>query len=125
MSALIRNTPSTDGRKVGDILADMAEEAQPEYAADFAKDGLPVPQRCRTCAFRPGTFPNGCLPTTMDAFKCVFELIDFLCHDKDAETPEGKQICVGWAMCVSKRLKAGEGITAAPWPFSDEMEAKP
>lgn len=122
---MTRNKPSEEGRKLGEVIARFADQASPAYAASFAEQGLPVPQRCSTCAFRLGAYPNGCAATTMDALKCALEGVDFRCHEKDAQTPEGPQVCVGWAMLVSEKLAGGGDFITAPWPFTDEMKEQP
>jgi hypothetical protein len=50
-------------------------------------------ERCQTCAFRPGTVPNGCAQTQLDISKCVAEGIPFHCHQNIG------QLCAGWATC--------------------------
>lgn len=120
---MTRNEPSEEGAKVGEMIARFADNAATTYAADFASRGMPVPQRCSTCAFRLGTHPNRCLATVSDALKCVMELHDFCCHDKDAQTPEGPQVCVGWAMIVTEKLSDPNAKPIkAPWPFVDDMK---
>lgn len=117
-----RNTPCEHGKRFGAELARLTDAEEPAYAAEFARDGKPVPQRCSTCAFRAGTFPNGCLSTVADAFKCVMELDDFCCHDKDAMTPEGAQVCVGWAILVGKTLREGKRPVEMPYGYSRQPE---
>jgi hypothetical protein len=74
--------------------------------------------RCKSCAFRPGTVPNGCLQTQMDALKAVVEKVPFNCHQRDREG----QICHGWfaarvAMRHAEESKGPINI-ACPWDFS-------
>ena len=122
--SLHRNAPCEDGRRLGAAIARFADAAQPAYSAEFAAEGKPVPQRCSTCAFRLGTYPNGCLPTVADALKCAMEGVDFRCHEKDAMTPEGPQVCVGWAMLVSEGLRGGKEFVEMPWKFNGEYTAE-
>lgn len=49
-------------------------------------------ERCRTCAFRAGTVPNGCAQTQLDISKCVSEGIPFYCHQHQG------QLCRGWVV---------------------------
>jgi len=74
--------------------------------------------RCKSCAFRPGTVPNGCLQTQMDVLKAVVEKVPFNCHQHDREG----QICHGWfaarvAMRHAEESKGPINI-ACPWDFS-------
>lgn len=88
------------GAKLGAHL-DRFYEGQPK-AAD---------NRCNTCAFRKGTFPNQCLATVADALKCALEHVDFHCHERPG-------LCAGYEV-----MKSSKPISA-PWPFamSDEAE---
>ncbi len=108
-----------EARALGEKLAQWCDDAAPAYAADFAKEGLPVPQRCRTCAFRKDTMPNGSL-STMIALKCVMERDEFYCHQKDAELPGGERmICTGWAIMVSEAVKLGREPIKCPWEIPE------
>lgn len=119
----IRNRPDVSGEFFGRHLAKMAEDAAPAYRASFAAQGMPVPQRCSTCAFRLGTVPNRCLATVQDALKCAMERkVDFACHDKDAQTPDGRHVCVGWAMVVTKAVLDERPPIPCAWKFSDGEE---
>ena len=82
-----RITP--DGRKLGADFAKLADKC----AAKLADDGEPD-ERCKSCAFRAGTVPNGCPQTMLDVTKAVFEKVPFLCH---ANFRGGvQQVCHGW-----------------------------
>lgn len=66
-------------------------------------------QRCKTCAFRDGTVPNGCLQTQADVVKAVSEGVPFLCHQ------DTSQHCYGWVAGIL----AMKGRTfKTPWDFS-------
>lgn len=68
------------------------------------------PERCRTCAFRSGTYANGSEQTVMDAMKCIMERVPFNCHEEN-------KLCAGYvSMCAETPNK-----TETPWPFSDEI----
>lgn len=92
----VRNTPCDLGREVGSILADMAERGAAIDRRKFPHAKGP----CRTCAFRRGSFPNGCLTTTADALKCVIETVPFYCHE-DMNGGHPSRLCEGWAHAVS------------------------
>lgn len=60
-------------------------------------------ERCKTCAFRAGTVPNGCEQTQLDISKCVAEDIRFYCHQHRG------QLCHGW---VTTRIGLGGVLDA-------------
>ena len=99
--ALVPNRPSPEGRALGKELARFADQ-------EVAKIGVDL--RCRTCAFRAGTIPNGCLPTVGDALKCAMEKHPFECHERPGLD------CAGW-MAMSS---TGQ-VAQMPYPFSDEQ----
>ena len=111
---------STEGRALGEQLARLTDKA----AATLAAEGEPD-ERCKSCAFRHGTVPNGCLQTQMDAMKAVVEDVPFLCHQHDRKGMP----CHGWfaARVAIDRAERARGIplgvTKCPWEFSppDEM----
>lgn len=111
---LKRNRPEPAGYKLGAELARFATDGEVRLAAQ----GVDVPERCSTCAFRVGTLPNGCVTSVMDAMKCMIEHEPFLCHhDKAQRTP-----CAGFlAIMADAGPESQPGI--APWPFSDEVSA--
>ena len=101
----IRNKPSVRGNELGLHMARLCDDAE--------QSKMVLRPRCGTCAFRAGTFPNGCESTLMDALKCAMEGTVFVCH----ESKEGKA-CSGWlSFKFPKRVEA-------PWPFTGE-EKKP
>jgi len=113
--ALVPNKPEPLGYQLGDALAKFYDEAEP-----IAR--LKVPElspRCSQCVFRRGTFPNGCVTTTMDALKCAMEKdTAFLCAHRE-KAPDGEfHECAGWqALVLADRT--GAKVTM-PWKFSDE-----
>lgn len=108
--AEVRNKPSPEGRKVGALLARLTDKAFEQF-----KDAdPPFQQPCTTCAFRGGSFPNGCAETVMDAIKCVMEGVPFYCH----ETKDCKDLCKGWY--VAQASVIGQPKLETPWPFSHE-----
>lgn len=78
---------SPEGRSMGMQIARMTEP----WIAELARNGEPD-ERCKSCAFRAGTVPNGCLQTQMDVLKAVVERVPFLCHQHD----RGRMPCHGW-----------------------------
>ena len=105
-----RNAPTPEGREAGAHLVRLTEPAVQQLADDGEAD-----ERCATCAFRLGTFPNGCPETVLDALKCVMEGEPFYCHDKKrlGET------CHGW---FAGRYALDGKTQVVPWPFSHETE---
>ena len=97
MSAnLIPNRPTEKGRRMGRELVRLWKAAMRAALVNAPAEALAaVPDRCKTCAFREGTHPNGCEETVMDAVKCVLEKVPFSCHQ---ELKDGKptKLCAGW-----------------------------
>lgn len=101
---------SPEGEVFGASMARIAEK----IIAYAATRGLPD-QRCASCAFRPGTVPNGCLQTQNDAFKAVLEGVPFMCH----ASPNNSDYCYGWAAARCALYKAGlPKSIPVPWDFS-------
>jgi hypothetical protein len=98
------NEPTRDGFEMGYYMARWADKE--ESAGGKLANGS---ERCATCAFRQGTYPNGSPVTQMDAMKCVLEGTPFLCHE------EAKP-CAGWALL----RRANDEKVKVPWGFSDE-----
>lgn len=114
MADLYRNRPTAEGRALGVELARFADAAAAEHPE--------LPERCRTCAFRLGTVPNGCVTTQMDALKCAIEGIVFLCHERPMDGPNcpivDGSLCAGWRLL---RPEPGAPTRKAFWPFSDDL----
>jgi len=109
------NRPTPEGRALGKELARLCDAAETEQRKRFPNHA----ERCKSCAFRLGTIPNGCPETLMDAVKCVIEGRDFLCHmtlGADGE-PDGTP-CRGWMLMLTNAPRG-----TAPWPFSHEPDA--
>lgn len=116
-----RVTP--EGRAVGEQLVRMTEPAIAALVAQGEPD-----ERCKSCAFRPGTVPNGCMQTQLDAIKCVIEGVQFGCHQADREGWP----CYGYyAASVALREateRTGLALPAkCPWEFStpDPVDEEP
>jgi hypothetical protein len=90
----------------------------------LAADGEPD-TRCKSCAFREGTVPNGCIQTQLDALKAVIEDVPFMCHQADRK---GK-ICHGWFAggIAMKEAARRRGVpfqfAECPWEFSQPYES--
>jgi hypothetical protein len=106
MSKLVRNLPCEQGKLLGRELARLADRAETESLKKFP--GTMV--RCKTCAFRAGTAPNGTLLTVMDALKCAMEQVPFLCHE-DLPHP-----CMGW---IEMANVVQRNPISTPWEFSE------
>jgi hypothetical protein len=112
-----RVTP--EGKALGFNLVRITE---PTIAA-LVNEGEPD-ERCKSCAFRLGTVPNGCIQTQGDALKCVVEGVPFMCHQHDRKG----WTCHGWyaARVAIQRADKARGTTLAvtcPWEFSPPDEA--
>lgn len=112
---------SPEGRAMGAQMVRMTEP----WIAELARHGEPD-ERYKSCAFRAGTVPNGCIQTQMDVLKAVVERVPFLCHQHDRKrTP-----CHGWiasqlAIHQAEAIKGPMPIKKTPWEFSppDQPEA--
>jgi hypothetical protein len=117
---LVPNRPTDAGRALGRELARLADHAEAESLTRFPNSGA----RCRTCAFRLGTVPNGCELTLMDALKAVIEQFPFMCHETIAQGAKihcvgnGASLCAGWATMISAPLPDGLRNVVAPWEYS-------
>jgi hypothetical protein len=109
---LVPNRPTAQGRGLGKQLAMMADKAEAEFTKLHGK----TKERCRSCAFRGGTLPNGCEETLMDAIKCVMEGEPFYCHETKGDD---KPLCAGWY--VAQAAVIGRPKMETPWKFSHEL----
>lgn len=113
-----RVTP--EGRALGEQMARLTDHSIAQLAAEGEAD-----ERCKSCAFRAGTVPNGCHQTQLDALKCVLEDVPFLCHQADRKGWP----CHGWyaaRVALGRAEKArGQALNVTcPWEFSPPDEAK-
>lgn len=109
---------SPEGVALGKTAVAMAEKGLLALMAEGETD-----DRCKTCAFRAGTVPNGCAQTQLDVFKCVIENKPFLCH----QTSKNQNVCHGWyaARNLMRRMEKAKGpfpIRAVPYEFSPPDE---
>ncbi len=112
----VRNRQTPIGIETGEHLArftDKAEQMWREAGMSF------IPKRCGSCAYKGGTYPNGCVPTVADAMKCTMERRPFYCHhDVNLKNPAltpPHSLCAGWIL-----LNTAEPPVQAPWKYSDE-----
>lgn len=108
------NRISAAGLELGAQILRLSEPAIARLVAEGEPD-----ERCKSCAFRPGTVPAGCLQTQMDVLKAIIEKVPFMCHQADKRG----HICHGWyAAGVEMRRKEDLlgplPVTKCPWPFS-------
>lgn len=72
-----RNRPTALGKEAGAHLARFCDQAEMKKTT--------LHPRCKTCAFRAGSIPNGCESTVMDALKCSMEDTPFMCHERKGQ----------------------------------------
>lgn len=91
---MVPNRPTPEGYQLGAVLATLADRGERIL---LAEDGE-APQRCASCAYKAGIFPNGCPETVFDALKCSAESIQFTCHhSRPLENEKGySDSCAGW-----------------------------
>lgn len=113
---------SPEGRAAGAVMAKLADA---ECRALAARHDEPD-DRCKTCAFRAGTVPNGCAQTQLDAAKAVVEGAPFMCHAHKNASGNYDRICHGWfavRRIVNRARAAGAPLPeTAPWEFSPPDE---
>lgn len=87
---------SPEGQALGQQMArlfDIAEKRLTDAGETIPRTPLTeLDERCKTCAFRAGTVPNGCAQTQIDVSKCAAEGIPFYCHQHQG------QLCRGWVV---------------------------
>lgn len=111
-----RVTP--EGQRLGASTARLAD-----IGADIAKaeDGE-CDGRCKTCAFRAGTVPNGCPVTQCDATKAMLEgERAFFCHEKKGGV---LPVCKGWVQARLAMNKRGMPDIKIDYPYSHEQETE-
>lgn len=114
---------SAEGKAIGATMARLADSECRSLAAEGETD-----ERCKTCAFRLGTVPNGCIQTQCDAVKAVTEDVPFMCHAHQDRNGHYDRICHGWfavRRIADRAEAAGKVLPKAPWEFSppDEQTA--
>lgn len=109
-----RNRVTPEGRALGEQMVRMTAPTIGCLEAEGEEDN-----RCKSCAFRVGTVPNGCPQTQLDALKAVVEDVPFLCHQADRKG----DVCFGWyaaRVAINRAEKAGRPKfkVECPWEFS-------
>lgn len=102
---------SPEGRQLGEQMAKLYDIAERRLGAMADPD-----ERCKSCAFRPGTVPNGCAQTQLDISKCAAEGIPFYCHQHRG------QLCHGWA---TVRIGLGDVLPSLAGHTSDYRLSPP
>jgi hypothetical protein len=92
------NAPTKEGEILGRLLARRAEES----LAQMLPLGAALDRRCRTCAFRLGTYPNRCWQTVVDAFGCIDINEPFHCHER-TEDDGYPQVCAGYLIVAAAK----------------------
>jgi len=112
---IMRNHRTPEGAEMGKTLAKWADEAEPKARLiDPA-----IPPRCASCAFREGNhLASGSPYTQMDALKCLFEHIEFDCHDVHREG----SLCSGYAML--RLAEPDAKPMQVEWEFSGGFDKK-
>lgn len=110
---LVPNRPTDLGRQMGAEIGRLTETV---IAKTSTSD-----DRCKTCAFRAGTLPNGCEETVMDAMKCVLERRVFMCHQTFNASGKPTEVCDGWR--IASESVNGLPSLVAPWSYSREPKA--
>jgi hypothetical protein len=114
---LTPNRPSPEGRMLGEQLARLTDKAEVEARSKFPNHS----RRCKSCAFTAGTVPNGCLPTVMDALKCVVDGTPFHCHQHFDDKGIPTDLCAGWGiatMAADENLRKRLGPIVGDWELS-------
>lgn len=111
---------SPEGRKAGLLFSVLAEKE----CATLAQEHGEPDERCKTCALRAGTVPNGCFQTQGDLCKALVEDVPFMCHSKPGKDGRFETICHGWfavSRVFDRARAAGVDLPAsAPWDFTPE-----
>ncbi len=111
------NRVSPEGKRLGEQMARLCDR---EVAKLIAEGEYSEDERCKSCAFRLGTVPNGCLQTQADVMKAVMEHEPFFCHMTDVP---GTEVCAGWFASVQALKNKSKVI--CPWPYSPPDEESP
>lgn len=96
---LMPNRPSELGYQLGHELARLTDCEEVAAQQRFPRHR----ERCKTCAFRAGTVPNGCEATVMDALKCIVEKVPFYCHEQVDAEKEPTMLCAGYVLAQGMR----------------------
>lgn len=107
------NRVTPEGQRLGEQMSRLTDIEVGKLIADgeWSKD-----ERCKSCAFRHGTVPNGCIQTQADALKCLLERKTFGCHVPG----HGHGTCMGWFAAMQFKGGAKREPVKVPWEFSPE-----
>lgn len=99
------NRPTPMGRALGATLGRLTDV---EMALQLREFPRMRDDRCKSCAFRTGTLPNGCEETVLDALTCVLTTEPFYCH---LNMHDGKptRICDGWLAAIGATTRVVPG----------------
>lgn len=108
---------SAEGKAMGKDMARLADAECASLERQGEED-----ERCKSCAFRVGTVPNGCIQTQSDAIKAVVENVPFMCRMGMGASGRATKICHGW-FAVRRLVDRAEKLTGkklepVPWEFS-------
>ncbi len=111
------NRVSLEGKMIGEQMARLCDIEVKKLIRDgeWSED-----ERCKSCAFRAGTIPNGCVQTQMDTMKAILEHEAFFCHSVDQV---GSKVCAGWFASVQALKKAPKVV--CPWDYSPPDDEYP
>lgn len=112
---LTPNRPSPEGQLLGKELARLTDKSESVLRAKFPNHKA----RCKSCAFTAGTFPNGCLPTVLDALKCVMDGTPFHCHQEFDDKGVPTDFCAGWAIAS---MAVDDSLRERMKPIVDDWE---
>lgn len=116
---------SDHGKVLGAEFARIADEQATSHPE--------IPERCKSCAFRDGTIPNGHAGTLVDAMHCVLgtDPSPFWCHSNMKADGTPTEICAGYRLARAapfKSVKAAIGRAAVKltdFPQDHTEETRP
>jgi hypothetical protein len=112
---------SPEGKAMGATIALMYDKAFKKLRLSDTQD-----RRCKSCAFRKGTVPNGCVQTMMDVIKCLAEGHPFCCHSPNNREPCAGAEVVRTAIVLTARSRGyPPPKMVAPWSFSPPDAPEP
>lgn len=102
------------GKELGSHIARLVQPGIDQLIAEGEPD-----DRCKTCAFRAGTVPNGCEQTLADALKCAMEGSRyFVCH----QDPKHQKLCHGYF--AFRYMNSDRTDIKVPWDYSPDQEPR-
>lgn len=118
MSAPIHDRVTPAGQRLGEQMSRLTDTEVGKLISmgEWKKD-----ERCKSCAFRFGTVPNGCVQTQMDAIKAVLEKKTFGCHVEG----HGMGVCMGWFAAMQAKGGPNRKAIECAWEFSPPDPVSP